>query len=105
MRALIAAATIIVLCATASAQASYQAPRTFLGKPDLQGTWTNESATRLERPAQFGDRLVMTPEEAADADKGSKFRPAMRVNGEPRTGFITSPATGRVPPMKPGAEP
>jgi hypothetical protein len=75
------------------------------GQPDLQGAWTNESVTRLERRPELGDRLIMTPEEAAEADKGSKFRPAMRVNGEPRTSFITNPANGRVPPIKQGAEP
>jgi hypothetical protein len=90
--------------ASADAQA-YLAPRTSLGQPDLQGTWTNESVTRLERRPELGDRLVMTPEEAAEADKGSVFRPAMRVNGQPRTSFITNPVNGRVPPMKPGVEP
>jgi len=53
----------------------------------------------------LGDHLIMTPEEAAEADKGSKFRPAMRVNGQPRTSFITNPPNGRVPPMKAGATP
>jgi hypothetical protein len=84
----------------ACAQAPYLAPRTWFGQPDLQGTWTNESFTRLERPPEYGERLVMTPEEAAEADKGSKFRPAMRVNGEPRASFITDPPSGRVPPLK-----
>lgn len=108
MRTMIAIALGIVAglaASAASAQMPYQAQRTWLGQPDLQGTWTNESWTRLERPSQFGDRLVMTPEEAAEADKGSKFRPAMRVNGEPRTGFITDPPNGRVPPMKSGVQP
>jgi hypothetical protein len=107
MRMLIAAASIVAALAAASAfaQSPYHAPRTSLGQPDLQGTWTNESTTRLERPADVGDRLVMTPEEAATADKGSRFRPAMRVDGQPRTSFITDPPNGRVPPMKAGAEP
>src|SRR5262249_1590350 len=91
--------------ATAHAQTPAAPPRNWPGQPDLQGVWTNESTTRLERRPELGDRLVMTPEEAAEADKGSKFRPAMRVNGEPRTSFITNPANGRVPPLNPGAEP
>jgi hypothetical protein len=104
MRTLIAITSIIaVAVTTAYAQTSYQAPRTALGQPDLQGNWTNESITRLERSLELGERLVMTPEEAAEADKGSKFRPAMRVNGEPRTSFITNPSNGRVPSMKAGA--
>jgi hypothetical protein len=95
---------LIVMVLPAHAQ-TYLAPRTTLGQPDLQGDWTNETSTRLERAPELGDRLVMTPEEAAAGDKGSKFRPAMRVNGEPRTSFITDPPNGRVPPMKAGAEP
>lgn len=107
MRILIAIASIIAGIAfmTAYAQSPYQAPRTALGQPALQGVWTNESATRLERRPELGERLAMTPEEAAEADKGSVFRPAMRVNGQPRTSFITNPSNGRVPPMKPGVEP
>lgn len=105
MRNLIAIALVVASAVVSSSHAqSYRAPRTALGHPDLQGAWTNESVTRLERRPELGDRLVMTAEEAAEADNGSKFRPAMRVNGEPRTSFITNPANGRVPPMKSGAE-
>jgi hypothetical protein len=42
----------------------YKAPRTPFGQPDLQGIWTNRTITPLTRPAKFGDRLVLTPEEA-----------------------------------------
>ncbi|MFT3724876.1 MAG: hypothetical protein QM773_14995 [Hyphomonadaceae bacterium] len=105
MRLLAATALIITLIAPATAQDDYRAPRTYAGQPDLQGAWTNESVTRLERPVEMGERLILTPEETAEADKGSKFRPAMRVDGQPRTSLITNPANGRVPPMKPGAAP
>jgi hypothetical protein len=71
----------------------------------MQGAWTNESTTRLERRPEIGDRLIMTSEETAAADRGSIFRPAMRVDGQPRTSFITNPVNGRVPPMKPGVAP
>ncbi|HOY78625.1 MAG TPA: hypothetical protein PLN33_12505 [Hyphomonadaceae bacterium] len=104
MRALITMLAILA-SAPAFAQEPYRAPRTYLGAPDLQGVWTNETTTRLERPVELGGRLIMTPAEAAEADGFSEYRPAMRVNGEPRTSFITSPANGRVPPMKAGAVP
>lgn len=105
MRTLIALASIIAgLAVTAAdAQTPYKAPRTYLGHPDLQANWTNESTTRLERPLEMGERLILTEEETRAADKGSVFRPAMRVDGQPRTSFITNPTNGRVPPMKPGA--
>jgi hypothetical protein len=37
--------------------------------PDLEGTWTNASLTRLERPAQYGDRKVMTATEVQALEK------------------------------------
>ncbi|MDP3739080.1 MAG: hypothetical protein Q8R02_16925 [Hyphomonadaceae bacterium] len=107
MRTLIVLASIMAGLAvtTADAQTPDKAPRTSLGHPDLQANWTNESTTRLERPLEMGKRLILTEEETREADKGSIFRPAMRVNGQPRTSFITNPSNGRVPPLKPGAEP
>ena len=105
MRAVIAAALTLACVCAAHAQDDYRAPRTSIGQPDLQGVWTNETATRFERPPEMAGRLVMTPEETIAADRGSEFRPAMRVNGQPRTSLITNPADGRVPPMKPGASP
>jgi hypothetical protein len=139
-----AAAALLVLPALAGA-ADYKAPRAVGGQPDLQGTWTNASLTTLERPAQYGDRLVMTPAEVAKAegddakavaaanaptdpklgikdlpydcgrgftgvncgynaswvDPGTKV---MRVQGEPRASFITTPANGRVPPIRPDVQ-
>jgi hypothetical protein len=43
--------------------ATARAERTSWGKPDLSGNWTNGSLTTLERPAEYGARAVMTPEE------------------------------------------
>jgi len=123
-----------------AAPAAYKAPRNALGQPDLEGTWENTTLTRMERPAQYGDRQVLTPQEVAAIEgdrakllqEGSKPTdpnatvqdvnqkcdlpgfPAtadcaynvgwtdagervMRVNGQPRTSFITYPANGRIP--------
>ena len=41
----------------------YIAPLNTYGQPDLEGTWTNATLTVLERPKEYGARLVMTPEE------------------------------------------
>jgi hypothetical protein len=40
-------------------------PRTSDGHPDLQGYWTNDTVTPLERPIEFGEKATMTREEAA----------------------------------------
>ena len=45
------------------------APRTPWGEPDLQGIWTNEFDTPLQRPPQFADKEFFTDEERAQLDK------------------------------------
>jgi hypothetical protein len=61
-------AALIVLAAPALAgeqvPKNWKVPRTADGQPDLQGFWTNSTITPLERPAEFGTRLVITDEEA-----------------------------------------
>ena len=48
------------------AQTSWTAPRTAWDDPDLQGKWTFAiTGTPMERPAEFGDREFLTPEEVA----------------------------------------
>ena len=43
--------------------------RTSWGDPDLQGSWSNATTTPLQRPAKFGTREFLTPEERVEADK------------------------------------
>ena len=63
-------ALALALCAVpalafaASPAGPYKVPRTPLGQPDLQGNWTNATITPLTRPSKFGERNVLTPEEA-----------------------------------------
>jgi hypothetical protein len=40
-------------------------PRTPDGKPDMQGIWDFRTVTPMERPAEFANKAVLTPEEAA----------------------------------------
>ena len=39
-------------------------PRASDGHPDLEGVWTNETITPMERPAQFAGKLTITDAEA-----------------------------------------
>ncbi|HUQ51435.1 MAG TPA: hypothetical protein VM692_04385, partial [Gammaproteobacteria bacterium] len=42
---------------------SFKAPRTSFGHPDLSGTWTNNNATPLQRPAQWAGKELLTDDE------------------------------------------
>ena len=86
------------LAPLASAQAAYSAPKNAMGQPDLGGLWTNATVTQLERDPRFGDRLTMTQEEAGKLSP-SDDAPVMQINGEYRTSFLTSPASGQLPPL------
>lgn len=105
LRLLLAASMWSGMQTPALSQTAYKPAARPGSLPDLQGVWTNETATRLERAPELGERLVLTPAEALAADNGSRFRPAMRVNGEPRSSLITEPSNGRVPPLIAGATP
>lgn len=108
---------IVVMSAPASAQTPWKAPRTAHGAPDLQGVWTNMTATPLERPAAF-DAPTTTPEREAAFVKSSRDAflsddsdgiggrqsewwevgdNMLRINGEIRTSVIVEPANGRMP--------
>ena len=77
---------------SAHAQAGADVP------PDLAGYWTHATATNLERDPKFGDRLVMTAEEAAEAED------EMVIGDEHRTSFVVSPANGLLPDLTPAAK-
>ena len=77
--ALIAVAALWALPAASQTQPSsssdWTVPRTADGQPDLQGLWTNNSATPIERPEQFADKAVLTDEEVAElTQRVSEFR-------------------------------
>ncbi len=62
------------------------------GHPDLSGTYDAATMTPLERPAQFGGRLVMTPEEAAAVENQEAQR--QEQGAEPSQGDRTAPPVG-----------
>ena len=86
--ALAATALAGAIAAPAAAQTSpaavakgYKAPRNAFGQPDLSGVWSNATITRLERDPKYGERLILTPEEAKTIEGASDQRNArLRAN-------------------------
>jgi len=66
----VASAALIPAIALAAPKdaGAYSAPTNVFGQPDLEGTWTNASLTTLTRPAEYGDRLILTPQEVAKVE-------------------------------------
>src|ERR1700676_4123094 len=58
------AASAALGAAASPASGAYKVPLNAYGQPDLEGTWTNATLTVLERPKEYGNRKVMTDEEA-----------------------------------------
>jgi len=105
-----------------SAPGDRSLPRTPDGQPDLQGYWTNDSFTPLERPQELGDRAVFTEDEAAayvkkrldqflsqprnDVHYDDAIWQGENYSKEPnlRTSLIVDPADGRLPPLTPAAQ-
>jgi hypothetical protein len=79
---MIAVVAVAALLSLASAYLSGQsaaagkALRTPWGAPDLQGIWSQQTDTPLERPKQYGQREFLTDEELAARNKQLAARPA-----------------------------
>jgi hypothetical protein len=96
---------------------AWNGPRTPDGQPDLQGYWTNDTFTPLERPAALGDKEFYTPDEAAKFLQSRverlRSQPADAVHYDDaiwqaenygkvanlRTSIIFEPSNGRLPPL------
>jgi hypothetical protein len=137
--AAIAAAAAGAIIPALITQASAQAPaasgitptpsallKTPWGEPDLQGIWTDETTTPLQRPARYANQAVFTEAERAELDRVrsevlGRERRAERgterdVSGSynnvfvsfkrtgARTSLIVDPPNGRIPPLTPDAQ-
>ena len=112
--------------ASVKTPASAAAPKTPWGEPDLQGIWTDETNTPLQRPTQYANQEFFTAAQRADLDRqrsaqlgrdkrgarGSELDVSGAYNAEfgsvkrtgVRTSMIVDPPNGRIPPLTPEAE-
>jgi hypothetical protein len=96
------------------------------GEPDLQGIWTDETDTPLQRPAKYAGQEFFTAAQRAELDEArtgmlgrdrraergtatdvsgaynSVFLSVKRIGA--RTSLIVDPPNGRIPPLTPVAE-
>jgi len=56
----------------ASSRGSYTAPRNAFGQPDLEGVWTNDAITPLQRPVAWANKTVLTDGEVQQLRKASQ---------------------------------
>jgi hypothetical protein len=124
--AVIAAAVTIISATASRTSAQTPASKTSWGDPDLQGIWTDETTTPLQRPVRFANKEFFTAAERAELDESrsevlGRERRAERgterdVSGSynnvfvsfkrtgARTSLIVDPPNGRLPPLTPEAQ-
>jgi hypothetical protein len=112
--------------AAASAATSAAALKTPWGEPDLQGIWTDESDTPLQRSPKYANQEFFTDAQRAELDKeraallgrdrrverGTELDVAGAYNAQfmsvkhtgARTSLIVDPPNGRIPPLTPEAQ-
>ena len=112
--------------ASAPGAASAAALKTPWGEPDLQGIWTDESDTPLQRSPKYANQEFFTEAQRAELDKeraallgrdrrverGTELDVAGAYNAQfmslkhtgARTSLIVDPPNGRIPPLTPEAQ-
>ena len=125
----IAAAIVSVVSSVSFTQTAAQAPavssstlKAPWGEPDLQGIWTDEFDTPLQRSPRYASQEFFTEQQRADLDKErgailTRFATEREINGAynaatffstkrtgARTSKIVDPPNGRFPPLTPEAQ-
>src|SRR5258705_5336003 len=128
MRATAVATLCVLALVSLGAQTAKNQWKTPWGDPDLQGTWSNQTLTPLERPREFAEKAVLTEAEAAAYEKrlvaagdvdnrnpGTVQDVTLAYNqvwwdrgnsivADRRTSLIVDPPDGRIPPLTPAAQ-
>jgi hypothetical protein len=78
---------------------AYVPPKTPWGDPDLRGTYTSDNSIGVpfERPAQFGDRAMLTNEEFANREKANLEQVTKDANDRPESKFEEDEAANNAP--------
>lgn len=112
------------LAACSGADDRYQVPRTSWGDPLIQGVYTNNTNVPFERPVELGDKVQYSAEEyAARRNAPAAVETTTVVTDvhyetadyaldpdqspmvtNPRTSILSTPANGRMPPLRPDAQ-
>ena len=120
-------AVIVLLKVVPAGSATPQGSRTGWGEPDLQGIWTDDYQTPLQRPARYANQEFFTDEERAELDKQRAGDPRVATSAcergterdvagaynavfqsikhtGRRTSLVVDPPDGRIPPLTPEAQ-
>src|SRR5258708_11721959 len=131
MKIAIAATAVAAVISVSITRISAQAPaapvlKTSWGEPDLQGIWTDETATPLQRSPKYANKEFFTPAQRAElaqrggamlggdkrVERGTALDVAGAYNAQfasvkrtgARTSMIVDPANGTSPSMMPEAQ-
>ena len=109
---ILAVAAAFALAQPSAAADPYRAPRNAAGQPDLQGIWTSNSLSRLERPAVYPSVVITEAQARAIAalpliapddvgqDESETYDEGLalaRIGAEIRSAWIVDPPDGRLP--------
>src|SRR5215471_19553223 len=128
MRRLILSALIVsaIVAAQSPAKKTYTPPKTSWGDPDIQGQWPATANIPLQRPANLGNRAVLTDEEVAqreaqakrtsesDSEEFVSSSSSVTINPPSywvehgsvnrQASLIVDPPNGRTPPLTPAGQ-
>jgi len=112
--------------ASGTPRASAPVLKTLWGEPDLQGIWTDEFDTPLQRPAEYANQELFSEAQRQQLDKqraelfgsdprqqrgtttdvGGAYNTAFLTvkHAGARTSLIVEPPNGRIPPLTPEAQ-